>query len=172
MLSRVATLYGVRPLRLMHIRIAAIAGGVLLLLLAGGLMGCGAAIGGGTTAPTTTTIAHGCPGGSGAGFEVTAPAFVLSLKDASHESTARVGEVIQVRLPATQRWSVAKDAAGVLELLQPAGYWDVKASACVWNFRAAKAGTTTVSFEGRALCKPGQMCPAYVVAEEFPLMVE
>ncbi|HEX8035410.1 MAG TPA: hypothetical protein VF510_16255 [Ktedonobacterales bacterium] len=145
---------------------------LLLTLLAGGLVGCGLATGSGRAAPTATmSVAKGCPKGAESGVGVTAPVHVLTVGDAGHVTEARVGDVVQVRLPAAQRWKLGKDGAGTLELLQPAGYWDVKASACVWNFRAVKVGATTLSFGGMAICKPGQPCAQYVVAEEFPITV-
>ena len=165
-------LFGARPLRVTHMHdVSKHSGGVLLVLLAGMLVGCGGATSGDGMVPTTTAVADGCPGQASAGMEAAAPVLVLTLKDAGHENTAHKGEMIGVRLPATQRWSVAKGGDGVLEVVQPAGYWDVKANVCVWNFRAVKTGATTVGFAGRANCEPGQMCPAYVVAEEFPVTV-
>lgn len=53
----------------------------------------------------------------------------------------------------------------------PAEYWDARASACVWNFRAAKVGATTVGCVGTAIRKPGQACLAYAIYEEFPITV-
>lgn len=144
---------------------------VLALLLAGGLVGCGVAPGNGSQASSTKTMAAGCPGGAAAGGGEAAPALVLTAKDANQESKVHVGDVIQVRLPATQRWTVEKDGASTLELTQPVGYWDARASACVWNFRGATVGTTTVRFVGMAICEPGQVCPAYAVVEEFPVTV-
>lgn len=145
---------------------------LLLTLLAGGLVGCGLATGSDMTVPTaTTSVANGCPMGSDSGVGVTAPTYILMEKDVGHVSEAHVGDVVQVRLPAAQRWKLMNDGAGTLDLLQPAGYWDVKASACVWNFRAAKVGATVVSFGGMAICEPGQLCPQYVVDEEFRITV-
>lgn len=144
---------------------------VLLVFVVGGLVGCGVATDKGTTATNTRTATIGCPGGLGAGTGVAAPALVLTIKDASHESRAHVGEVIQVRLPATQRWTLGKGGEGGLMLLQPAGYWDERLSTCVWNFKADKAGATTVRFVGTAICEPEQMCPAYAVDEEFSIAV-
>ncbi|MGZ3583812.1 MAG: hypothetical protein ACXVCX_02140 [Ktedonobacterales bacterium] len=145
---------------------------LLLTLLAVGLVGCSLATGSTMTAPTaTTSVAKGCPNTSDSGAGVTAPAHVLTMKDAGHVSEAHVGDVVQVRLPSAQRWRFANDGAGTLELLQPAGYGDVKAGACVWNFRATKVGATAVSFGGMAICEPGRLCPQYVVDEEFRITV-
>lgn len=151
---------------------------VLLVVCIGAVAGCGVtggANGGGnapgTATPNTKAVAKGCVDGAGGTVDVGAPALVLTLQDARHESTVHVGDVLQVRLPATQRWSMARGGTGTLATLQPAGYWDVKASACVWNFKAARAGATTLGFVGTALCEPGRPCPAYAIAEDFPVTV-
>lgn len=179
MQSRFAAFCGFRPLWSGHMqRVSTVACVLLVAVCIGGLAGCGAssgANGGGgvssTAMPPTRTAVKGCPGGAGGAPDAGTPALVLTIKDAGHESKAHVGDVIQVRLPATQRWAMDKGGAGILEMLQPAGYWDVTASACIWNFRAAKVGATTVSFVGTALCEPKEPCPAYAVYEGFQVTV-
>lgn len=168
-----------RPAQSGHSRsVSLVAGSLLVVMCLGGLAGCGVSSSahgdGGVTStalPPTKTGVKGCAGGTGGLVAGSSPTLVLTLKDADHESTAHVGDVIQVRLPVTQRWTMDTGDLGVLEMLQPAGYWDVSASACIWNFRAAKVGTTTVNFVGMAICEPKQPCPAYAVSEGFPVTV-
>lgn len=177
MQSRFAAFCGLHPSRSgrMH-SVSPVVCVLLVVVCIGGLAGCGASSGanGGvssTATPTTKTGVKGCPGGTGGAVDVGTPTLVLTIKDADHESKAHVGDVIQVRLPATQRWAMEKGGAGILEMLQPAGYWDVTASACIWNFRAAKVGATTVSFVGTALCDPKEPCPKYAIYEGFQVTV-
>ncbi len=179
MRSRFAAFWGFRPLRSGHIqRVSPVVCGLLMAVCIGGLAGCGAGSGvnggGGvssTATPTMKAAVKGCPIGTGGAVDVGTPTLVLTITDANHESKAHVGDVIQVRLPATQRWTLDKEGAGILEMLQPAGYWDASASACIWNFRAAKVGATTVSFVGMALCEPKVPCPQYAIYEQFLVTV-
>lgn len=85
----------------------------------------------------------------------------------------RVGQTLQVELPATNRWRMAAADSGSI-LTQPPnnGWYDAHLKACVWQFTAVKAGSTSLSYSGMAICAPGSKCPAYVIAQSFGVTVQ
>jgi len=77
-------------------------------------------------------------------------------------------DIIEVDLPFGHKWG-APSLSGSLEMQQPAGYAWKPTNACVWRFIAKAPGTAQLTFPARALCKPGELCPLYVM--EFPFTI-
>jgi hypothetical protein len=80
--------------------------------------------------------------------------------------SARVGDVVQVRLPATERWH-QPTVAGGLTLLAPSAVLDVGLDVCFWNFKATASGDATLEFVGGALCAANEPCPLYAILQRF-----
>jgi hypothetical protein len=95
---------------------------------------------------------------------------VLTPTTPDRGGSAHTGDLVQVQLPITQRWSFT-NGQGPLMLLQPAGYEDGRANVCVWNFRASALGTSTLLFSGTAICESNVPCPQYVLAEKYTVQV-
>ena len=118
-----------------------------------------------TTAPPQSTAggnAQGCPDNT---VYTTDPVKAnVSVIPASANETiqAHVGDVVEIRLPFGKRWTGPTSSQGNLTLQQPAGYGVKSDNTCVWRFTAHSAGTTSLQFISRALCKPHQMCPMYI----------
>lgn len=132
---------------------------------------------GATRTPTSVTgsVDNGagsnrCPGGLSAITDIGAPQLILGA-DGILQGTIHPGELIQVRLPATTRWSFhnADTQAG---LLQPAGYEDHQHNVCVWNFRPRSTTSLSLTFTGTALCTGKGLCPQYVFRETFSVQVK
>lgn len=158
---------------------------LLLLLLALMLAGCGAAgaTGSGGAAAATPTATHHpagtavrpCPGPYGSASSVQpAPAVLLTGSTPNRSATAHAGDVVQVRLPSTSRWSYQSAHSSTtpeLTLLQPAGIQDITLNDCVWNFMAQSAGTATLDFEGMPNCDVHVPCPQNIVELSFTVTV-
>lgn len=111
-----------------------------------------------------------CPGGMGSISGAGTPAVVLNQAGIDVSARAHVGDLVQVRLPASLRWSYAGSApAGTL--LQPAGYEDLAAKACVWNFRPVSAGTLSLRFSGSGICDAKTKCPQFQLAAFYTVVV-
>ncbi|HST89872.1 MAG TPA: protease inhibitor I42 family protein [Ktedonobacterales bacterium] len=149
------------------------------------LAGCGqssATIGApGVGAPTTTTttppIPSGasirpCPGPTGSASSAGTPALVFSGGVSDASGTAKVGDLIQVRLPTTQRWQLQQASASAV-IVGQGGVRDGALNACVWSFRASASGQITLSFVGTALCdQPGAPCPQYARLASYTVTVK
>ena len=155
----------------------------LLLTLMSIVAACGTNSSSGTTSgstgsspaqPSPTAVkgygtAQGCPSDM---VVSTAPstANVVVKPNQTHSTiTAKVGDIVEIRLPFGQKWSGPTTSVGSLEIQQPSGYAWKTDKVCVWRFTAKSAGTTNLEFQGRALCKPGQLCPMYIA--EFPFVI-
>ncbi len=160
---------------------APVLGGVVLALATLlTVAGCGATSGAanGSHGSTTATpgspgigklTVRGCPGPLGTANDAGTPALVLTNQRKS--GNAHVGDLIQVQVPATYRWTHI-DASSNLALQQPAGIQDSSRNVCVWTYRALGAGAASVSLVGGALCEPMQPCPAYAVAANFMISIK
>ncbi len=114
--------------------------------------------------------AQGCPSDLVINTAPPAANVVVKRLSADASSTvAHVGDVIEVRLPFGHKWSGPIASSGTLEMQQPSGYAWKSDSVCIWRFVAKSAGTTTLNFTSRPLCKPRQMCPMYIA--EIPLTI-
>jgi hypothetical protein len=127
-----------------------------------------------TPAPiaTRTPNSYGCP--SNAVVNTASPAANVVLKTSNSNTmvTAHQGDVIEIQLPFGQLWNGPTTSQGALQLQTPYGYVSQTANSCIWRFTVQGAGTTQLSFFGRAMCKKGQMCPQYVVSVPFSIQVK
>jgi hypothetical protein len=116
-------------------------------------------------------VSQGCPGSAVVTTPIKATVMVL---DSSKDTTvnAHAGDVIEFRMSFGKKWSGPKASQGNLELLGPAGYASQASNACIWDFRARSVGTTVLTFNSQALCKRGQMCPMFIVAQSFTVQVK
>ena len=152
----------------------------LLLMLAGCGLSSGATGGANPANPGGGGGAgvRPCSGGYGSVSDVGHVALVLSPSSpqatvtpggggpAPKEGSAHLGDIIQVQLPVTQRWSNPRISGGV-SLLAPAGVHDNARNVCFWNFKATSKGDATIAFVGGALCAPNRPCPLYAIPESY-----
>lgn len=127
-----------------------------------------------TTRPTATKTATSssatpCPASD---QDPGNPALILTPTTPNRSGSAHVGDMVQVRLPTTTKWSfTSAQPTGTLTATQPSGVLIHSVNACVWSFQAAAAGTATLSFIGQAICEPGKPCPNYRLAMNFTVTV-
>jgi predicted small secreted protein len=155
----------------------------IILLLAFMLAACGTNSGSGTstgasgstpvTAPTTIkSTATGCPSNEVVNSAPANPNVTIRLTNSNGTVVAHNGDLIEVRLPFGQQWSMPSAPGNVLQLQTPAGYAVNADKVCVWHFIAKNTGTAEVSFSAKAICKPGQMCPLYIMRVPFTIDVK
>lgn len=176
-------------------RTLSLAAGAMCLLGALALAGCGVTttvgVGGGVTnsntpqpgssdgsqaTPTSAPKSDGggttvrpCLGDSVAPTKT--PTIVLTVKNSQKTTPAHVGDVIEVQLAATMRWSTLKDVTtgGVLTPLQPQGGMDDSTQTCRWVYAVKAPGAVTLTFIGVFNCEPNTVCPAIAEDEEFTI---
>lgn len=136
--------------------------------------GSGSPSTGSTPVPTATGTgnSHGCPSNAVVGTTPPQANVVLKMSNSNAIVTAHQGDVIEIQLPFGQLWNGPTTSQGVLQLQTPYGYASQAAKSCIWRFTAQGTGTTHLNFLGRALCKPGQMCPQYVISVPFSIHVQ
>jgi len=122
--------------------------------------------------PTTPSSASSCPNPTAMPGFARPAKVVLTLAEANRPHTIADGQILEIRLPDTMSWSLVSFTPGPLQLEQPAGFTDLATHTCVWRFQAVARGTTTLSYNGRPICKPGQMCPMFIMAARFPITVQ
>ena len=150
----------------------------LVAMLAFALAACGSSGGSGATPTSTPTsgqgygAAHGCPSDAVVSPEPPAANVTIKLSDANRTLTAHVGDIIEIQLPFGLRWSGPAISGGGLQLQTPAGYASTASGMCIWRFNALHAGTTHLTFFARALCVDGQLCPQFVLAVPFTIVVK
>ncbi len=157
---------------------------LVLLTLSGIVAACGSNAGSGTSTggtgsspianPSPTAVkgygtAQGCPSDLVVSAAPSTANIVVKPNQIHSTITAKVGDVVEIRLPFGQKWTGPTTSAGSLEIQQPSGYAWKTDKVCVWRFTAKSAGTTNLEFHQQALCKPGQMCPMYIA--EFPFVI-
>lgn len=121
------------------------------------------------TKTATASSAMPCPASD---QEAGNPALILTPTTPNRSGAAHIGDIVQVRLPTTTKWSfTSAQPAGALTATQPSGVLIHAVNACVWSFQAAAAGTATLSFIGQAICEPGKPCPNYRLAMNFTVTV-
>ena len=153
---------------------------ISLLILALGLVACGSNAGTGANpccSPTTVKgygAAYGCPSDAVVTSAPPIANVVIHSSQANTTITAHTGDVIEIQLPFGHRWAarITPQVQSILELQAPAGYAWKANNVCVWRFVAKGPGTATLGFESRALCKPGQLCPQYVMYVPFTIQVK
>jgi len=159
---------------------------LMLLTLMGIVAACGTNSGSGTStggtgnspvSPSPTAVkgygtAQGCPSDMVVSTAPSAANVVVKSNQANGPITAKVGDVVEIRLPFGQKWTGPTASEGNLQIQQPAGYAWKTDKVCVWRFTATSAGTTSLQFHQQALCKPGQMCPMYIADIPFVITVK
>jgi predicted small secreted protein len=152
----------------------------IVLILAFVLAACGTNSGSGsgtgstpTSAPTTAKdTATGCPSTAVVTPPPATPNVTIRLTNSNGTIVAHNGDLIEVRLPFGQQWSLPTTTGNVLQLQTPAGYAVSADKVCIWHFIAKSTGTATLSFSAKAICKPGQMCPLYIMRVPFTIDVK
>ncbi len=130
-----------------------------------------------TVNPSPTAVkgygtAQGCPSDMVVSTAPSTANVLVKPNQTNSTITAKVGDVVEIRLPFGQKWSGPTASEGNLEIQQPAGYAWKADNVCVWRFTAKSAGTTTLEFRMQALCKPGQLCPMYIAEVPFVISVK
>jgi hypothetical protein len=132
-----------------------------------------------TPAPSPTTInvqgygtSKGCPSDMVVRGNMPNANVMVTPSNLNSTVVAHNGDIIEVNLPFGHKYTGPTDSQGILQLQQPAGYASQSASACIWRFMAQGTGTQRLTFTSQPLCKPGQMCPMYVMAMSFTIDVK
>ena len=100
------------------------------------------------------------------------PTYILTPSISGRSVTAHVGDTVQVRLPATSRWSFqTTQSATALTMIAPSGMYAQALNACIWTFQARTSGAETLRYGGSPICKPGQACAAYRIAMDFSVNI-
>jgi hypothetical protein len=88
-------------------------------------------------------------------------------------ASAKQGQILEIRLLATMRWSLATANAGpALAPESPAGWYNRALGACIWRFSANAAGTATLQYTGTPVCAPGSACPTFALAQAYMITVQ
>lgn len=159
---------------------------LMLLILTGIIAACGTNAGSGTSTggtgsnpvnPAPTAVkgygtAQGCPSDMVVSTAPSTANVVVKSNQANATITAKVGDVVEIRLPFGQKWTGPTASEGSLTIQQPSGYAWKTDKVCVWRFTAKTAGTTSLQFHEQALCKPGQLCPMYIADIPFVITVK
>lgn len=151
---------------------------VILLTACGATTTNGANVGGATTTSPTQTISsqtatpalRTCAGPPASVNSAGTPTVVIDESTPNHTASAHIGDLVQVRLPSSLVWSFS-GATGNLTLMQPGNLQDTSLDVCFWNFHAASAGTTTLTFAGHVPCAPNTICSAAEIAQSFTVHV-
>jgi hypothetical protein len=114
----------------------------------------------------------GCPSDVVVNPLPSAPMVVVTIKQSFATVTVHSGDVIEFRLPFGLAWRGPTASQGPLLLQTPFGYALKDKHVCVWRFVARSAGTTKLIFTARAICKPNQFCPLYVLELRFTIRVQ
>jgi len=155
---------------------------ILLLAACGSKVGTTGAGGGGGQTPTPKPsptsgfvkgygTSVGCPSDMVVNNAPAKANILLELTNMDSTVTAHVGDIIEVRLPFGHKWGGPGIALHGLELQPPAGYAWKADSVCIWRFVAKGEGTTQLLFQSQPLCKPGEMCPMFITAIPFTIVV-
>ncbi len=126
--------------------------------------------------PTYKTVkgygtTFGCPGDVVVNPQPPAPNVVISIKQGYTVILAHTGDVIEIHLPFGLLWGGPSTSQGTLQLQTPFGYALKNKHVCVWRFVAQGIGTTKLIFTARAICKPNQFCPLFVLEVPFTIDV-
>jgi len=126
--------------------------------------------------PTYKTVrgygtSFGCPSDVVVNPLPPAPNVVISIKQGYTVIIAHTGDVIEIHLPFGLLWRGPSTSQGTLQLQTPFGYALKNKHVCVWRFVARSTGTTKLIFTARAICKPNQFCPLFVLEVPFTIDV-
>lgn len=110
-----------------------------------------------------------CPGTTGGAADAGALALVLTSSAASGD--LHVGELAQVRLPASLHWTL-DGQTDHLTGVGSAGAQDSALNVCYWTFRATSLGSATLHFSGVQPCEgPASGCSTVAVDQNFTITV-
>lgn len=171
-------------LRKMQARVGGVRNGwraaalVCALAIAAALSACGAAGQAShaqSTATTSTSSFPGsgmavrpCPGPTGDATQAGASAVILTQQHAS--GSLHVGEVAQVRLPASLHWTLTSQPDHLSSIA--AGNQDATLNVCYWTFHADSAGSVTLHFSGVPPCEgPPSNCSNAIMAQDITLTI-
>jgi hypothetical protein len=154
-------------------------GGALLIAACLALLAaCGSSTLGGTTQPTPSSSLNGCPSRLIPVDPPRRPADVVLTQQNDPGSnfrtvTVSVGQSIEIRLPASFDWRLARGEPdpAVLALANPAGWYNSSLRACIWRLSAAAPGTAELEFAGGFVCEPGVACPALAAVARYKITV-
>ena len=100
------------------------------------------------------------------------PTIILTTKQEQQTTQAQVGDLIEVRLPASSHWDTLTASVGpALAAYQPQGAFDSSLNACVWDFGVVQRGDVPLQFTGGALCATDAPCPMYAILAEFTIHI-
>ena len=127
--------------------------------------------------PTVTTVAgygtaQGCPSDSVVSNIAKANVVATVTGAMGQTVTAHTGDIIELHMPFGKKWSGPQSSLSGLTLQTPSGYALKSNNSCVWRFDAKDAGTTTLTFTSRPICKKGQMCPMYIANVQVTIDVK
>ncbi|HEX8995416.1 MAG TPA: hypothetical protein VF812_05260 [Ktedonobacterales bacterium] len=111
-----------------------------------------------------------CPGAVSDATQVGAVA--LTLTPSASSGALHVGELAQVRLPASLHWTLASQPTS-LASVATAGGQDTSLNVCYWTFRAQSAGSVTLRFSGVQPCDnpPSNTCSSATTEQDFTITV-
>lgn len=128
-----------------------------------------------TTATSSGSIPGGgmavrpCPGQVSDATQVGAVALTLTPSNAT--GALHVGELAQVRLPATMHWTLTSQP-DLLASVATEGGQDTALNVCYWTFRAQSAGSVTLRFNGAQPCEgPQNNCSNATTEQDFTITV-
>lgn len=158
----------------MRLRASLLLWALLSLLALVALAACGSTSGGFTSigssggfATAPATAVKPCPGGLSGVTDAGQPNLILT--EATKSGDARVGQIVQVRLAANYRWSMAEPFPSLATQIN--GDYDEHAGVCFWTFKVVSADSVTVTFNGAILCEPQSACPGLVRSETFTVTI-
>jgi hypothetical protein len=155
--------------------------GIIIGVLALALAGCGGTSGVAERYPTVAqptathhpiagTSVRPCSGPYADVNSAGTPGLVLTQATPGQSGTAQVGELVQVQLPISMRWTYTASAGSPTPALNAAQ--DPQRSVCFWNFQMTTAGSITLNFTGTPLCdQPNMPCPQYARVVTFTVRV-
>lgn len=142
------------------------------------LAGCGSAASGAGAKVAATPV----PGSADLnGCQVQAAGGLLKVPDvkATQDTTTQPqpisltkGQVLEIRLPATIRWSLnPTDVSSILNAESAQSLYEASDSSCMWQFTAKASGAIELDFSGGLVCSPGEACPAVARLTSFAVTV-
>ena len=115
--------------------------------------------------------AYGCPSDVVVSIAPAASDITLEPQQAATTINVEKGVVLEVHMPFGVAWQGPTTTQGALQLQKPAGYAWKASHSCIWRFVAEQAGTVTLHFFGRAICKKASLCVPSVEDTSFTVQV-
>lgn len=127
------------------------------------------------SSPSATALTNGCAT-QNIPIDPLPPAQVIAMQQSGGNAmpiSLAVGESLEVHLSAAISWRLTlADPAQILSASALEGWYNRALPACIWRYRATKAGSATFTFTGTVLCQPGQTCPQLVIESDFDVTVK